>query len=81
MPYRIKNGGDTRTVVFLAVFNKGETRDFTDDEIKSYEAISGIPFADGENLPSDFKVTEVKDTKSETKAETKSANTNTPKEG
>jgi hypothetical protein len=59
MPYRIKNGGDARTVTFLAVFAKGEERDFTDEEIESFQAMSGVPFDNGKNLPEGFTVSKV----------------------
>jgi hypothetical protein len=58
---RIKNNGEARTVDFLAVFNKGETRDFTDAEIAMYEAMNGTPFEGGKYLPEGFKVTTIKD--------------------
>lgn len=56
MPTRIRNSGEARTVDFLAVFDKGETKEFSDDEIAAYEAMSGVPFAKGGNLPDGFKV-------------------------
>jgi hypothetical protein len=43
MLYKITNTGEARTVDFLAVFAKGETKFFTEDELRACQHMSGIP--------------------------------------
>jgi hypothetical protein len=46
-----KEGG---TVTFLGVFEPSKERYFSEDEIRSYEAMNGIPVASG--LPEGYKI-------------------------
>ena len=43
MLYKITNTGEARTVDFLAVFAEGETKVFTDDDLRNCQRMSGVP--------------------------------------
>lgn len=43
MRFKITNKGPARTVDFLAVFAKGETKEFSEDEIEAYQGHFGVP--------------------------------------
>lgn len=54
MLYRITNNGEARTVDFLAVFAKGETREFTENEVENWKAMAGV--APVNALPDNFEI-------------------------
>jgi len=54
MQYKVTNNGEARTVDFLAVFAKGETKEFNETEVKHYQAMSGVPLVSA--LPEGFEV-------------------------
>lgn len=43
MKYRVTNKGPARTVDFLAVFAEGETKEFTEGEIRQFQSMVGVP--------------------------------------
>jgi hypothetical protein len=43
MLYKVTNLGEARTVTFLGVFAKGESREFNQSEMESFQAMSGVP--------------------------------------
>jgi hypothetical protein len=42
MLYKVTNTGEARTVDFLAVFAEGETKTFSQDELKMCQQMSGV---------------------------------------
>jgi hypothetical protein len=43
MLYKITNTGEARTVDFLAVFAKDETKLFSEEELRTCQRMSGVP--------------------------------------
>jgi hypothetical protein len=66
MQYRVTNNGEARTVDFLAVFAKGETKTFTETEIKAWAALGGAPPVS--LLPENFEVEFIAEEKKEEEA-------------
>lgn len=66
MLYKITNKGEARTVTHLGVFAKGETRDFSQEDLEMFQHMSGVPvFSSVLSDPDEFDVVVFGDDKKE----------------